>query len=91
MEPPLSKIANANFKARIDGAEVVKAFSGMANLINLSNAQCPEFSMDLRGTPINELVSTTVHCDLMETIKPIMSSVMLIIYIWIAFRIFASA
>ena len=47
--------------------------------------------MDLRGTPINELVSTTVHCDLMETIKPIMSSVMLIIYIWIAFRIFASA
>jgi len=83
--------ANANFKARIDSAEVVKAFSGMANLINLSNAQCPEFSMDLRGTPINELVSTTVHCDLMETIKPIMSSVMLIIYIWIAFRIFASA
>ena len=83
--------ANTNFKARIDGAEVVQAFSGMANLINLSNAQCPEFSMDLRGTPINELVSTTVHCDLMETIKPIISAVMIIIYIWIAFRIFASA
>lgn len=83
--------ANANFKARIDGSQLIQAFSGMANLINLSNAQCPVFSIDLRGTVVNELVSTTVHCDLMETIKPLIGSMMIIIYIWISFRIFASA
>jgi hypothetical protein len=52
----------------------------MTDLISLKAAQCPVFSIDLRGAPINEQVSTTIHCDLMETISPLVSAVMIIIY-----------
>lgn len=83
--------ANANFKLRIGNSPIFNAFSGMSNLINISNAQCPDFSFDLRGTPVNDYFSTTIHCDLMESIRPLVSSVMMVIYVFIGFRIFASA
>jgi hypothetical protein len=82
--------AVTQFNARIEASQVVQAFSGMAGLISLQAAQCPVFSIDLRGTPVNEQVSTTIHCDLRETIGPLISAVMIIVYVWIAFRIFAS-
>jgi len=83
--------ANANFKSRIDNSEIVQSFTGMADLISLDNAECPTFSIDLTTTLINENISTSIHCDLMENARPIISPVMIVIFIWIAFRIFASA
>ena len=82
--------ANANFKARLDGAPVVQAFSGMADIVNVDAGQCPEFSIDF-PSPINTTASTDIHCTLMTTIAPVLSAVMIVVYIWVAFRIFASA
>lgn len=83
--------ANANFKSRIDNSDIVQAFTGMADLLSLENADCPMFSIDLTATIINQNISTSIHCDLMESIRPVISPVMIIIFIWIAFKIFASA
>lgn len=83
--------ANISFKQRIDNSELVQSLKGMADLFDLENAQCPEFSLDLRETPINDVASTTIHCDLMEEVRPIISAVMIVIYIWVGFRVFASA
>lgn len=87
----LIKTSFSNYKSRIDNSEIVKSFSSVKNLFDTTNSQCPIFSMDLRGTPINKVLSTRIHCELMERLKPAISSVMLIIYIWVGFRIFASS
>ncbi|WP_370981007.1 hypothetical protein [Agaribacterium sp. ZY112] len=83
--------AMTNFRSRITSSNVVQAFSDMTTIISLDNAICPGFSINLESTIINKNISTTIHCDLMESVKPILSAVMLIIYTWIAFRIFASS
>jgi len=80
----------SNYKTRIDNAPLSTAFSSMATIIGTGSANCPELSIDL-PFPINKNVSTTLHCDLMSTISPIISAVMSIIYAWIGFRIFASS
>ena len=82
--------ANASFKTRLDNAPVVVAFNGISDAFNLDNPQCPPFEISFPA-PISETISTNIHCDLMDTIAPLISAVMLIIYTVIGFRIFASA
>lgn len=80
-----------NFNTRIENSEIVRSFFSMKNLFSTENSQCPKFSMDLRETPINKVLSTQIHCEIMEILKPIISSVMLVIYVWVGFRVFASS
>ncbi|KZZ09997.1 hypothetical protein A3746_28045 [Oleibacter sp. HI0075] len=63
----------------------------MSDLVDTSNAQCPTFSIDLRDTIIGVVASTSVHCDLMETVESYIGGLMIIIYIWAGFRVFGSA
>lgn len=83
--------AFTNFKGRIEGSELISSFSGMSELVDVSNAQCPDFSINLRDTILNTVATTTLHCELMESIKPFLTSLMMVIYIWAGFRVFASA
>lgn len=80
----------ANYKSRIDSAPLTLAFANVSQLISAEAGDCPSFSIDLPA-PISETITTTLHCDLMGVIAPIISAVMLIIYTFIGFRIFASA
>jgi hypothetical protein len=80
-----------NFKGRIENSELISSFSGMSQLIDVSNSQCPQLSIDLRDTIVNKVATTTLHCELMESIKPFLTSLMMVIYIWAGFRVFASA
>ncbi|AUD60366.1 hypothetical protein AYJ58_13160 [Shewanella sp. Pdp11] len=75
---------------RIANAPIVQSFSSFSHLITLNNAQCPIISFDL-PPPINETVGTDIHCELFLIIEPIISAVMLVIYAWLGFRIFASS
>lgn len=83
--------AVTSYKSRIENSELVSSFSGMSDLVDTSNAQCPTFSIDLRDTIIGVVASTSVHCDLMETVESYIGVLMIIIYIWAGFRVFASA
>jgi len=83
--------SNVSFKNRLDNTSVVLAFSGMTNLVSFESASCPAFSIDLTETIIGVVASTTLHCELMLTISPIISTVMSIVYVFVGFRIFASA
>jgi hypothetical protein len=81
---------NVEFKSRIDLAPVSSALSNMYSLFSFSSAACPVFSIDL-PSPINQTVSTTLHCDLYDTVGPVLSIVMTGVWIFVGFRIFASA
>ncbi len=81
---------NANFKTRLDGAPVIAAFSGIAEIVNFENSQCPPFEISVPA-PIDKTVSTQIHCELMTDISPIIGPIMIIVYTVIGFRIFASA
>ncbi|VUD46406.1 hypothetical protein TDB9533_00817 [Thalassocella blandensis] len=83
--------ANINFKDRIVASDTVQAFENMKNLVRVDNGICPQFSIDLSNTLIKQTISTTIHCSLMNDIKPYLSAVMIVIYIFTGFRIFASA
>ena len=79
-----------NYKSRIDNAPITLAFSNMSELVSADAGDCPSFSIDL-PSPINETITTTLHCDLMDIISPTISAVMLVIYTFIGFLIFASS
>ena len=82
--------ANQIFKTRLDASPIVQSFSSMPGIMSVDSSACPSFSINF-PSPINKTVSTEVHCDLMNTISPIISSVMIIVYTFAGFRIFASA
>ena len=82
---------NMDFYQRINDSDLITAFNSMVDVVDVANPQCPDLSMDLTGTPINQRISSDTHCDLMQIIEPIISTVMLVIYAFLGFRIFASA
>jgi hypothetical protein len=81
---------NQDFTTRISNSPIVTAFSGMSTLVNTSGASCPEFSITFPA-PINHTASTDIHCVLLESIKLVLGPVMIVVYVWVGFRIFASA
>lgn len=81
----------SNFKNRISASPFVSSFSSIANIIPDGAGACSDFSIDLSGTPIGQVVSTSVICDLSEYIRPFIGAVMLVFYTLVAFRIVATA
>ena len=82
--------SNTTFKSRLDNVPLVLAFDGISSMMSFENAVCPNFEMDL-PEPINENISTQIHCELYDSISGILSAVMIIIWTFLGFRIFASA
>jgi hypothetical protein len=84
-------IAEQTALSRLQNSPVLNALSGMSGFISFgAGAACPNFSFYL-PSPIDKNVGTTIHCDLMPTIGIVITPVMLAIYLWMGFRVFASA
>ena len=62
----------------------------IVDIFDIGSVSCPPLSIDL-PRPINQTVSTRVHCTVLDSIKSILSAVMLIVYIVMGFRIVFSA
>ncbi|MDO3651317.1 hypothetical protein, partial [Nocardia mangyaensis] len=90
-EPQVSTVGESfnNFYTEVKNAPLILSFTNMKNLIS-SGGSCSSFAIDLSMTPIGS-VSTNIHCDLAEIIRPIIGPVMLIYWTICAFRIFASS
>jgi hypothetical protein len=87
--PTTIEAANQLYYSRISQSPIVSSFSNMKNFISLSQSQCPKFEIELPA-PINSTVSTLIHCELYDTIRPILSPVMMAVWIFFGFRVFAS-
>ncbi len=83
--------ANTRFYDSLSSSAVAQSFSAVSGIVSLDNAICPLLSVDLSSTLINQTISTTIHCELMETVSTPISAVMFVVYVWFGFRIFASA
>lgn len=81
---------NSAFIARVTNSPISQSFSGIAGMLSLENASCPVFSFDL-PQPINQNIATNLHCELYDTIAPIIAAVMVVVWTFLGFRIFASA
>ncbi len=79
-----------NFSTALDAAPLIQGFNNIASVAN-GTGECPVFSVDLTGTIIGEVISTSLHCDTAEVIRPIVSPLMLITFAIAGFRIVASA
>lgn len=81
---------NANFVNGIAGTDLVLSFSNIANIVDYDETSCPALTIDLTAV-IGKTLSTTVHCDVFEENAHILSNVLLIVYAFAGFRIFASS
>lgn len=79
------------FYSRISSSPLVSSFSSVANIIPDGSGACSDFSIDLSATLINQVVSTSIICQLAEMIRPVIFAFMLVFYTIIAFRILLSA
>jgi len=83
--------ANAAFMGRLNSAPVVLAFGSIAGLVSVAGAQCPALDVDF-PEPIGTSVSSTMHCDIYTShVAPVLSAIMYACYLFMGFRIFASA
>ncbi len=82
---------NQNYMTRLNASPVIGSFHAVANIIILSDPSCPAFSIDLSETIIGQVISTTIHCQIMLVIFSTLSLVTTIGFSFIAFKIFASA
>ena len=80
-----------NFYNAIGSAPATQAFQNMANIVPTTGGQCPPFSIDLTDTMIGTVASTDIHCDLLEDMAPAINAIMLVVFAWTAFRVFASS
>ncbi|CAA0100622.1 Uncharacterised protein [BD1-7 clade bacterium] len=80
----------SSFYTRITQAPIIQSFSAVGGVIS-EGGSCPIFTVDLSGTLIGKTVSTDAHCDLVEYIRPVLGTLMMVVYLIAAFRIFASA
>lgn len=82
---------NQNFFNALSQTGPIVAMSNMANFVDLADPACPVFSMDLSDTPIGRTISTDIHCTLWQEHSGTLSVVMIAVWVFAAFRIFASA
>lgn len=76
---------------RMMDSPVATAMQGVANIVPDGPGACQPFSMDLSNTIIGNNVSTNVHCEIAESMRGVLGTVMIIFYTICGFRIFASA
>ncbi len=79
-----------HFYSRINNAPITSAMNSFATIIP-EGGSCNPLTFDLTDTIIGTSYSTDILCDLSELMRPVLSTVMLILYSIAAFRIFASA
>lgn len=84
---------NQAFFNRVSQSAVAQGLSNVANLVDTSGGECPLLEIDLRGTPINVELSTDIHCQLflLPEVQVTLSTIMLIIFSFFCYRIFASS
>lgn len=81
---------NQGIYSKINDSELVTAFDSISGAIVFgSGSACPDLSFYLPS--LGETIGTTIHCDIMPTLGAIITPVMLAIYLWLGFRVFASA
>lgn len=84
---------NQAFFNRVSQSAVAQGLSNVANLVDTSGGECPLLEIDLRGTPLDVELSTDIHCQLflMPEVQVTLSTIMLIIFSFFCYRIFASS
>lgn len=82
---------NGDFLDGLMGTGIMEGMSGMANAIQLQSASCPVMEMDLSNTPIGRSLSTDIHCVIWAEVNDPLEIVMYAVWLFAAFRIFASA
>lgn len=82
---------NQAFLNRISNSPMINSFQKFKNIVNIDNAECPIFEIDLSETIIGQKVSTTIHCDLMLQFVSMFNIITIIGWSFLAFRIFASS
>ena len=82
--------AASNFQHRISESPLVQSGDQLVDVFRMDNGSCPSLSVTL-PRPINATISTDIHCQIMNDIKGIISSVMLVIFTIIGFRIIMGA
>ena len=80
-----SQTAFSEFQSRVSSAPIVSALGNIVNVGNFGNGgTCPVFDLVLFGVPI----STILHCDLWNTVAPIISTFMMVYWTLLAYRKF---
>lgn len=87
---PSFAAVNAAFYSRISTTQISQAFSGVSNLVSLSSAECPVLEIEF-PEPISITASTSIHCDTYASAALVFQIVMSAVWLFAAFRIFASA
>lgn len=82
---------NADFYSRVEQSELVQSFSAVADMVPSGNGSCPGLTIDLSATLIGRSVSTTIICDIINNIAPIIEAIMTAVWILLGWRIIASA
>lgn len=79
--------AVSDFKAGVDDAPIVQAFSGMSSLFSSSSGTCPTPGFDIFG----QHFVIDMHCTLYANISGILGALMMVIWTFIGLRVIASA
>jgi hypothetical protein len=80
-----------NYITSFDNSPVMIAMSNIANVVTFESPYCQQLSIDLTDTLIDEVISTDIHCDLFAENSGPLSLVMIVIWSFTGFRIFAGA
>jgi len=80
---------NTAFYSSISDSPLVYSMSSMSNIIEVGG-NCSALTIDLTEQGLG-VPTTSIHCDIAETIRPILGGFMLVVYSIFGFRIFASA
>lgn len=81
---------NGRFFESVSEAPVAQALGGVADVVSLSTPQCPALTIDLTEV-FGQEISTEIHCDLMDNIRGVIELVFSAVWVFVAFRVFASA
>ena len=74
---------------RIYNSQLISGLMSITNIVQLSPSQCVDFGFIF---PLNgEYLSTDIHCQLGEMIRPIFTVIMLVVWTVVGFKIFVSA
>ena len=81
---------NASFYSKLQNVPIYQAVTQFGSFIQFDTPECPALSFDFHDDAFLPDISTQIHCDIFQTIAPIISPILLIFYTIVAFRIFMS-
>jgi hypothetical protein len=80
-----------NYQTSFSNSPIMLAMNNIQNVVAFESPYCQPFSIDLSGTILGEVFSTDIHCQLFAEYSYPLTLVMLVIYSFTGFRIFAEA